>query len=68
MNIQLEDLEIYQMKKQKYKDIIQTKVKEAAFQNLLAIKKNHSKMKNVKYRNLELQNYQGLPRLGYQYK
>ena len=45
------------MKKQKYKDAIKSKVKETAFHYLLAIKNSHSKMKNVKYRNLELQNY-----------
>ena len=57
MNIQLEDLEISQMKKQKYKDVIRSKVKETAFPHLLVIKNSHSKMKNVKYRNLELQTY-----------
>ena len=39
------------------KRILKTAIKEKAFERLIGIKENHSKVKHLSYSNLEMQNY-----------
>ena len=45
------------MKKDDFKNHIKLKVRHATFQYLMEVKQNHSKMRNLKYTTLEVQNY-----------
>ena len=64
INLQISETEISQMKESKYKSLVKNKIQEAAFKNLLEIKNNHSKMKNVVYQKHELQPYLCSPLFG----
>ena len=64
INLQTSETEISQMQEYKYKSLVKNKIKEAAFKNLLEIKNNHSKMKNVVYQKHELQPYLCSPLFG----
>ena len=53
-----EDLEIIRKtKKLKLKDILNRKIKENAFEELIIQKENHSKVKQIEYDNFEMQKY-----------
>ena len=45
------------MNEEKYKEKVKSKVKTAAFAHLLQLKNSHSKMDNVTYDKLEIQEY-----------
>ena len=57
VNLQMSDDEIRRMKEEKYKEKVKSKVKTAAFYHLLQLKNSHSKMDNVTYDKLEIQEY-----------
>ena len=53
-----EDLEnIKTIKKAKFKNILDQRIKEQAFYDLKALKETHSKVKNVKHNTFEMQKY-----------
>ena len=52
------------MKNQQFKDTIKSKVKDAAFKYLLQKKNTHTKMNNIRYSKLELQEYLNCPLFG----
>ena len=64
LNLQLSNLQISQMREQKYKDFVKNKVKEAAFKYLMNLKLGHSKMDEINYSKFELQNYLHCPLFG----
>ena len=53
-----EDLDIIRKtKKLKLKDILNRRIKENAFEELISQKENHSKVKHIKYNSFEMQKY-----------
>ena len=48
---------VKQIKKDKFKEIIKDKIHEKAFKDLMDRKIKHSKLKNLEYKNLEMQQY-----------
>ena len=57
LKLNLNTDEIRTMKKESFKKLVKTKVKEAALCSLLEDKSRHSKMKDLFYKNLEMQPY-----------
>ena len=57
LRIVMNDDNIKQMKKEKYKKLIKEKVKIIAFENLMDIKSSHSKGKEANFQKLEKQKY-----------
>ena len=61
ISLNLTENEISKLNKQKFKAIVKDKVRNAAFEYLKTLKKEHSKMKNLIYVKLELQPYLIVP-------
>ena len=61
IDLNLSDVEISRLSKQKFKAIIKEKIKSCAFKYLKSLKDEHSKMKNLNYEKLELQPYLSSP-------
>ena len=57
MNINLTDNQIKSLKKIKFKNIVKEKCKSKAFEDLIKIKSQHSKGKEVVYKELKIQKY-----------
>ena len=57
----MEENEIRCETKQKFKNIVKTKVQKAAFEYLMSLKNTHSKMKNLKYAVFEKAAYLSSP-------
>ena len=57
VNLQLTESQILSMKEKPYKDKVKSKVRHAAFTNLMKEKVSHSKMDNIQYTSLQLQEY-----------
>ena len=55
LDINLTLCEIQKMKKETFADLVKRKVKTLALQDLLLMKASHSKMSNVNYKELKLQ-------------
>ena len=53
------------MPKLRFKKIVRTKVLQAAFKNLQALKQSHSKMDNIKYDRFEIWSYMSSPLFRY---
>ena len=52
------DLEwVRKFKKDKFKKMVKSRIQEVAFQDLLASKEKHSKLKNLQYTGLKMQEY-----------
>ena len=47
--------QIKEMSKNKFKKLVKTKVKQAAFNFLMNLKGSHSKLNNLKYKELKMQ-------------
>ena len=61
VNLTITDSEISNMKVEQYKNKVKSKVRNAAFSDLLIKKVSHSKMDDVSYDKLELQEYMRSP-------
>ena len=57
LEIKLDEKEISQMSKQKFKTAVKKKIRAAAYKFLIAKKESHSKMSGTEYEKLEIQNY-----------
>ena len=57
LQIELDDIEISQMTKYKFKKMIRKKIQTAAFRFLMSKKETHSKMSENQYNKLETQTY-----------
>ena len=57
LNIQLTFKNIKDTTKEKFKAFLKNVIEEKAFEHLSALKETHSKMADLKYRNLKMQNY-----------
>ena len=57
VGLTLTENDILRMSKDRFKNIVKTKVRISAFQYLLGLKETHSKMSGLKYRKFELQEY-----------
>ena len=57
----MEENEIKCVTKQKFKNIVKTKVQKAAFEYLMTLKNTHSKMKNLNYTVFEKAEYLSSP-------
>ena len=57
INLEMNDLQISQMSKQKFKKKLKKKITIAAFNYLMEIKGSHSKMSEVDYNELQIQSY-----------
>ena len=57
LNIQLTFKNIKDTTKEKFKAFLKKVIEEKAFEHLSALKETHSKMADLKYRNLKMQNY-----------
>ena len=54
-DIKIEDIQ--QMKKKRFLNIVKRKVQNKSFKDLLKIKEKHSKVKSIKHKMLQMQNY-----------
>ena len=61
VGLNLSDLEISQMNRRKFKNLVKEKTKQAAFKYLLSVKGKHSKMKGLSYTKFEKQEYLNSP-------
>ena len=57
IGIDLNDNEIAKAKKEDFKNLVKSKVRNAAFQYLIEMKQKHSKMRNIEYTTFEVQDY-----------
>ena len=57
----LSDQEISSVTKHKFKNIVKSKISDAAFEYLQTMQKEHSKMRNIKYNKFELTSYLNSP-------
>ena len=57
IGLNLNDQQIKSMSKIKYKKILKSKIRANAFNELNKVKESHSKVKNIKYKSLKIQNY-----------
>ena len=57
LKISLNDVEISKLSKHKFKKLLRKKIQSEAFENLMKIKKTHSKMQETNYDKLEIQSY-----------
>ena len=57
----LSDQQISSITKHKFKNIVKSKISDAAFEYLQTMQKEHSKMKNIKYNKFELSSYLNSP-------
>ena len=57
VGLMLSENEISRMSKDRFKNIVKTKVRSSAFQYLLGLKQTHSKMSGITYRKYQLQEY-----------
>ena len=59
INLSMADEEIERLKKAKFKSILKSKIKQAAYKSLNAQKEKHSKMNGLVYKKLEKAEYLG---------
>ena len=64
IGLEMNELEIKQISKQKFKKIIKSKVRDFAFIYLKSTQKSHSKMKNIQYEKYEISKYLSSPLFG----
>ena len=57
INLEMSDLQISKMSKQKFKKIVKKHITSAAFSELIRVKASHSKMHDTNYNKLEVQEY-----------
>ena len=57
IGLNLTDTQIKDMSDNQYKKILKNKIREHAFRNLLSMKETHSKVVNIQYSELKIQNY-----------
>ena len=57
IELDITDSEIMRETKNKFKNVVKTKTRNAAFKQLLEMKKNHSKMKSLEYEIFKVQDY-----------
>ena len=57
INLEMTDLQISKMTKQKFKKNLKKKISTEAFNYLIKIKETHSKMSEVEYKGLQIQSY-----------
>ena len=58
INLQMSDNEIAQLSKYKFKNILKKKIEKKAYDDLMKMKENHSKMSNINYDDrLKVQSY-----------
>ena len=57
IGLEMDEQEIRQISKQKFKKIIKSKIMNAAFTYLKSLQTNHSKMKNLRYERFEISKY-----------
>ena len=61
IGLNMSDLQISQLSKQKFKSIVKNKIKDAALNYLNGVKRGHSKMQSLSYETLQLQEYLNSP-------
>ena len=61
IGLEMNEQEIRQISKQKFKKIIKSKITNAAFTYLKSLQSNHSKMKNLRYERFEISKYLNSP-------
>ena len=61
IGLEMNELEIKQISKQKFKKMIKSKVRDAAFSYLKSLQMSHSKMKDIQYEKFEMSNYLSSP-------
>ena len=61
ISLKMTETEISKLRKQKFKDIVKKKVRNAAFEYLNSMKQKHSKMRNIEYDSLKLQPFLDSP-------
>ena len=57
INLEMSDLQISKMSKQKFKKIVKKHIISAAFSELIRVKETHSKMHDTNYNKFEVQEY-----------
>ena len=57
LNINLDDEQIKQMSKYKFRKLMQASIREKAFEHLMNLKETHSKAEDLSYKKLETQSY-----------
>ena len=61
IRLELSDRDIRSMKKEKYKNIVKQKIRQAAFEYLKNLKEGHSKIDNLSYEKFEMSSYMNSP-------
>ena len=61
IGLNMTDIEISGINKQQFKKIVKTKIRQAAFEFLKNLQKNHSKMSGINYEAFEMRSYMNSP-------
>ena len=61
IGLEMTDKEISHISKYKFRKIVKSKISDAAFKHLLAVKEEHSKMQNIKYDKFCMASYMNSP-------